>query len=1441
MNRLRTAFLAGALVALAACPASTPTSTPTLVLSPASVVLLAGSPAFTIDAALSNSEGSITWSLSPAVGSLSAETGASVTYTPPASVDAITTVVITAKAGDLQAQAKVVVNPLTAQTGLTVAPALAMVLAAGEPLVLTAAPVASGQSVTWTMDPQVGTLTPGAGNAATATFTPPATLEAKTTVSVTATSGTQVAHATIIVTPVPGGTSARLTVSPATAEVQAGTGTLAVTATLTDSDATISWALFPPMGTLSAETGAAVDYTPPSTIDEPTLVEVRATAGEAKAAAVILVLPAPAIPSLSVSPKTLTLEAGSDTAVLVATLLHSTDPITWTLDSAVGTLTATTGAAVGYKPPASIAAETQVVAKAKAGSLTAEVTLTVQPVTHTLPTLAVTPAIAGTLSGGIPVVLTADVTNSASTVLWSLSPTVGTLSAVSGPTVTYTPPATLDVDTPVTVFAMLDDLRKQAVITVSPAPKLSVDPASATVTTAIREVPLTATLLHSSETITWSLSPEVGSLTATFGAATTYVPPTTIGVPTTVVVTASAAGITASASVVVQPAPGPDSPPLLNQRFVPFTKIVEYMVLGTSPDGTANNEFVVNPYAVFGKIDDQPISLPPGTHLPTTAIPQKALNNDLLADMTKVARAGNVDSDFPEETVVLSWKPQQVGKAAPAGCQPVAKLTILDASLATPTSDPTITPVVPVGVDLTVEAGQKATDYDLALGDVDGDGYDEIVVVGTVNWDEANSSARHAGKLWVFDDLAHGCKVDACPPLGVVDLPGDLDTSLVPRGVQSARVAVGSMTEDRKAQIVVAWVDQVALLQAWTSNAGGGNRNGVGTLSYAIFDGATRSQIGANRKTGSVQTILNDAFVSPNLFNIALADVDHDYRKELIVTAWNSMQQVIPLDFTYVSSTPRLEILDDLTMADAAGKLVSLVLTERPWETTGTTGKLVHYGALIAHYPRTFLVPVDFNADLTEELLIAGYPCHFKAAVPANGTTPGTPAAMVWDDNVKPIGKAEYHAIADMQVGDVNGDRRQDFLVLDRNGRVRAWGLRDKLQSVGGYPLEKTYQPTPEFLLFDTSGTTGTVVNENALLVPANVDGDSTLLEYAGYGPTIRSSSLGSDKDPHVLLYGNNKIVAVLAAPPVYGNLGQALGNNVTTFGSIQNSSYSSTLEVQTRAGVIVGADVEFPFGIVKAEVEAEFMLEYTHNNTWTRSETHSLTFGATDAQNQVVFATTPYDRYLYAVTSSSTPQAVGSIVVVDVPQPSTTLSVTLDKYNEWYSDGIQITSDTLANVPYDLSTYPRWSSAPGDRWVDVGNQARMLAIHDSFGSTGPFAISQGAVPVTAEVTIEEGSGYANGVSFSVDVEASVTYASVKKGFHVGFSVGGSWEQSTSDALAFGATVYGIPKFSDWEANKYKWGLVAYKQRLCTQACDWEKSKNVVQDFMVVNYWLEDM
>ena len=150
---------------------------PAVTIAPSSATMTSSqSLTFTTGGAIGSG---VTWSLSPAVGTLQ-QTGTSAVYTAPATIAAAQTVTV---------QATSVFNPgLTAKAVLSLAPTVAVsvapaavdLLPGGNIVLTTAVTGSANQGVTWSLSPNLGTI-----NAA-GLYTAPASLPQDTTVTVTA-------------------------------------------------------------------------------------------------------------------------------------------------------------------------------------------------------------------------------------------------------------------------------------------------------------------------------------------------------------------------------------------------------------------------------------------------------------------------------------------------------------------------------------------------------------------------------------------------------------------------------------------------------------------------------------------------------------------------------------------------------------------------------------------------------------------------------------------------------------------------------------------------------------------------------------------------------------------------------------------------------------------------------------------------------------------------------------------------------------------------------------------------------------------------------------------------------------------------------------------------------------------------------------------------------
>lgn len=263
---------------------------------------------------------------------------------------------------------------------LEISPTTKTLIAGGAAETFSASVKNSNETVKWTLDPNLGTLSTATGSSVQ--YTPPATVTAATNVKIQADVTGATASASITINPAP---VVSLTVSPTAKSVLAGSGATMFTATLTNSTAEISWSLSPNIGTLSATTGGNVEYTPPTSATTATNVTLKASAAGKQASAVIVVNPAGS-PAITLTPPTTTVTAGGSGIALTATLVNSSASITWTVtpSTGAGTLSANTGANVTYSPPATVSVLTVVTVTASAAGVSATSSIQVKPATVTV-------------------------------------------------------------------------------------------------------------------------------------------------------------------------------------------------------------------------------------------------------------------------------------------------------------------------------------------------------------------------------------------------------------------------------------------------------------------------------------------------------------------------------------------------------------------------------------------------------------------------------------------------------------------------------------------------------------------------------------------------------------------------------------------------------------------------------------------------------------------------------------------------------------------------------------------------------------------------------------------------------------------------------------------------------------------------------------------------
>lgn len=260
---------------------------------------------------------SVAWSLSPAVGTISA----SGLYTAPTSLSSQQTVGVTATSmanNSKKATANLTIMPVVS---VSVTPASATVGAGQSQQFAAAVSGSTNTGVNWSLNPAVGTILNGL-------YTAPSSVTTQQTVGVLATSAADPTKSSVAIVTLTPGSAVSISMSPASATLTASQAQQFTASVSGTSNTAVTWTLNPSVGAISAS-GL---YTAPSSITSPQSVTVTATsaADTTKTASATVTLNPPGL-----TINTTSLPLGVTNTPYSATLAATggTTPYNWTLSS----------------------------------------------------------------------------------------------------------------------------------------------------------------------------------------------------------------------------------------------------------------------------------------------------------------------------------------------------------------------------------------------------------------------------------------------------------------------------------------------------------------------------------------------------------------------------------------------------------------------------------------------------------------------------------------------------------------------------------------------------------------------------------------------------------------------------------------------------------------------------------------------------------------------------------------------------------------------------------------------------------------------------------------------------------------------------------------------------------------------------------------------------
>lgn len=296
----------------------------------------------------------------------------------------------------------------------------------------------------------------------------------------------------------------------------------------------------------------------------------------------------------------------------------------------------------------------------------------------------------------------------------------------------------------------------------------------------------------------------------------------------------------------------------------------------------------------------------------------------------------------------------------------------------------------------------------------------------------------------------------------------------------------------------------------------------------------------------------------------------------------------------------------------------------------------------------------------------------------------------------------------------------------------------------------------------------------------------------------------------HYLIYSDPEILAVVAAPPYFGDLEHLdggdsyVGNSETTYATSTGSSTTGTATATLTTGIYVSFEQELAFlGIkgAKIEAEGEVLQHITAEYENSKEMTQTVEYGTTGGQDTVALYTVPIDVFVYDVYVP-TEQSDGSIkwetqtMTVDVPYNASVRTLTVEDYDviaENYEDLPTVHGNILDSTPGYPASYPTSTAGYNDVNVYGGSYAGV-----GYGSAGYIKqtlsitkeTSIGA-SYTGEITLKVGGGI---LGFSVGAVA-------------GLEAGGGLVFCDMTGSEFSGTVFGMPEEAEEYGYGYNWKI----------------------------------
>ncbi|MBW1874967.1 MAG: hypothetical protein JRI98_06210 [Deltaproteobacteria bacterium] len=642
-------------------------------------------------------------------------------------------------------------------------------------------------------------------------------------------------------------------------------------------------------------------------------------------------------------------------------------------------------------------------------------------------------------------------------------------------------------------------------------------------------------------------------------------------------------------------------------------------------------------------------------------------------------------------------------------------------------------------IEETIADGDAVLDVSIATGDFNGDGVDQVAVVLT---------KEGTSELLIVSPQSGG-NGERASGFTVDEALSKTFEHTVESAIDTVEIASGNLDYDNANELVV-------VVNELVTNPLGG------VATYYVYDDQKTSL--DLLQTGPVTGTDGQAYVARQA-DVTTGDIDGDGLDEVVFAGLTDFGTSCDDDYNAI-----LTALDDAKhgLEPLSAKFFEPFFSKcpafGPWRL-----RFIHVNAL------------DLDGDGFDEVHANQFVFEDLVDTGAFGEPIHEMPEDIFVDGDTDAGAYITSASTTIATGDVTGDGRENILVYTPwQTDVRIFGLSN-IETVGFAELSR----------IEANSGANTQTKIGPLLVPVNVDMDSPVLKY-------------SDGE-YQLVFTEPVLIALLAAAPCGDGIGQNIDACSVSFGQTESSTIDASITVSVKAGIHAGVKTGANVPFV-GDVGAEFKQSITLSASISAGAAYTV-------EKSRVFV--PYDRYTYRILSHPDPELIGGEVVVSLPREPIMLKVERGFYNTNIVDtSVPVDDNMFSHTVGDLQSYP-----------SVSEKNMLLSQYGGL-ENGPISVGQGGgsdglgIDVSTEISL--------GASLGIEIEKSVdvTAGPAMAGYSVGYGVSASLTVTSGASTSYSVTV-GDLSAETFADSQYSYGMFTYVQTVSDE------------EFEVINFWVE--